>query len=182
MAAKSYSDLCIVLKRVNYGEADRIITLFSREHGKIAVVAKGIRKLTSRKAPHLELFSLAKIYLIVGHNLPIVTEASTLTDYTHLKTGLQRAKHAFHLLEVLDQLLAEEEPHPEIFDRLVLDLNELCAEDLSLKGAEKIIAEFELFLLENLGFGEPESTHFATINSYIESVLDRKLNSLKKLG
>lgn len=182
MAPKSFSDLCIVLKRVNYGEADRIITLFSRQKGKISVVAKGIRKLTSRKAPHLELFSLAKIYLVNGHNLPVVTEAVTLTDYAHLKTGLQRAKHAFHLLEVLDQLLAEEESHPEIFDRLVLDLNELCDDQLSLKQAEKIISEFELFLLERLGFGDPESSAFSTINAYIEGVLDRKLNSLNKLS
>lgn len=182
MQKKSYSDLCFVLKRVNYGEADRILTLFTRERGKISVVAKGIRKLTSRKAPHLELFSLAKIYLIETSKLPIVTEASTLTDFAHLKTGLQRAKHAFHLLEVLDQLLAEADPHPEIFDRLVVDLTDLCEKELSLKSAENIITDFELHLLEYLGFGEPQSNQFVTVNAYIESVLDRKLNSLNKLS
>ena len=182
----SFSDLCLVLKRVNFGEADRILTIFTREHGKLAVVAKGIRKLTSRKAPHLELFSSARIHLVSGHNLPIVTEAQTLTDFAHLKTALQRTKHAFHLLEILDQMLAEGQPHPEVFDRLIKDLQLLSLPDLSLKQAVEIIRQFELYLLEHLGFGQPSvegpPASFVTVNAYIESVLDRKLNSLTKLN
>src|SRR5688572_16598982 len=120
MPARNYADQVIVLKRLNFGEADRILTLFSRHRGKFSAIAKGVRKTTSRKAPHVELFSHAKLYFALGYNLPIVTQAETIDDYSHLKNNLETAKLAFHLLEVLDKLTAEDETHTDIFDQLAI--------------------------------------------------------------
>lgn len=195
MSPKNFSDTAIVLKRINYGEADRILTLFTRANGKISAIAKGVRKITSRKAPHIELFSHAKLYFAVSHQLPIITQAETISDFAQLKNGLQRTKHAFHLLETLDQLLVEGQPHTEIFDHLIHDLHTLSVPNISLSTAEDILANFEIFLLEHLGFGSPAKIaklsagspqlsppDFLIVNAYIESVIDRQLTSLRKLS
>ena len=68
----------IILKRMNYGEADRILTIYTLHHGKIRAMAKGVRKLQSRKAGSLELFNHSVLFLIKGKNLDLVTEAQTI--------------------------------------------------------------------------------------------------------
>ena len=68
-----------MLRRVDFGEADRVLVLFTREHGKLSVVAKGIRRLSSRSAGHLELFTASEIQLAKGANLDVVTQVETRT-------------------------------------------------------------------------------------------------------
>jgi len=75
---RSYKTEGIVLKRINYGEADRILTIYTKRHGKIRAIAKGVRKLTSRKAGSLELFNNVVLFLVKGKNLDIITEAQTV--------------------------------------------------------------------------------------------------------
>lgn len=168
----SFSDLCLVVKRANFGEADRLLTLFGRHHGKFVAVAKGVRRLTSRKAPHLELFSLSKLYFVKGHQLPIVTQAEAVDHFITGNHDLAQSRLAFNLLEVLDRLLVENQAHPEIFDRLGRTLSDLNQESL---------LDFEIYLLDRLGFGQPHQQDFLTVSSYIESILDRRLASLHKL-
>ena len=61
--SRSYRTEALVIRHTNFGEADRILTLYSREKGKIRVVAKGVRKLKSRKAGHLEPFTRVQLQL-----------------------------------------------------------------------------------------------------------------------
>ena len=75
--SRSYRTEALVIRHTNFGEADRILTLYSREKGKIRVVAKGVRKLKSRKAGHLEPFTRVQLQLAKGRDLPIVTQAET---------------------------------------------------------------------------------------------------------
>jgi DNA repair protein RecO (recombination protein O) len=169
----NFSDHAIVLKRINYGDADRILTLFTKHHGKISALAKGIRKTTSRKAPHLELLTQTKLYFASSHQLPLITQAETICDYSSLKKDLESNKLIFHLLEILNQLLAENEVHSQLFDHLIEFLNQ----DIS----ETNLTQFEVRILNHLGFGVPQTINFVTLNAYIESIIDRQLNSLRKL-
>ena len=74
---RSYLVEAMVLRRVDFGEADRVLVLFTREHGKLSVVAKGIRRFSSRSAGHLELFTNSEIQLAKGKNLDVVTQVET---------------------------------------------------------------------------------------------------------
>jgi hypothetical protein len=74
----SYQTTGIVIGRTNFGEADRIIRLLTPEHGKISAVAKGVRKIKSRAAGHLELFGEASLMLATGRNLDVITSARLL--------------------------------------------------------------------------------------------------------
>ncbi|MBI2622470.1 DNA repair protein RecO, partial [Candidatus Microgenomates bacterium] len=72
---RSYRAEGIILKRTNFGEADRFLTVFSKRHGKIKILAKGVRRITSRRGPNIELFNLATLYIHKGRHLDILTEA-----------------------------------------------------------------------------------------------------------
>jgi len=65
----------IVLKRRNFGEADRILTVFTKDRGKISVLAKGVRRITSRRAGNVELLNRVSIFLHQTRGMPILTEA-----------------------------------------------------------------------------------------------------------
>lgn len=78
---RSYRDEAIVLHTHKLGEADRIITLLTREHGQVRAVAKGVRKTNSRFGAHLEPFSVVDIQLHNGKTFDIVTQVMTITSH-----------------------------------------------------------------------------------------------------
>ena len=72
----------VILKRSNFGEADKLVTIFSKQQGKIKVLAKGIRRIKSKRAPHLELFNYTTLILHHGKSFDIVTEAKIINDFS----------------------------------------------------------------------------------------------------
>ena len=77
MASRTYRAEAIVLRTVDFGEADRILVLFSRHFGKLHVVAKGIRRATSRMAGHAEPLTHATYQFARGRELDVLTGAET---------------------------------------------------------------------------------------------------------
>jgi len=138
----------IVLSRRDYGEADRILTLYTRAEGKLGAIAKGVRRIASRKAGHLELFTHAELLLARGRNLDVVTQAVTLDPFRALREDLVRMAYACHVAELLDRAVGEGEPSPGTFDLLRDALTGLChAADPSL-----VVRAFDLRLLGLLGY------------------------------
>ncbi len=80
----------VVLRHSDYGEADRLLTLFTREQGKLRAIAKGVRKMQSRKAGHLEPFAQVTLMLAQGHDLWIVTQAEAIESLQPLREDLTR--------------------------------------------------------------------------------------------
>jgi DNA repair protein RecO (recombination protein O) len=78
---RSFRVEAVVLRHANWGEADRILTLYTREQGKLRAVAKGARKIRSRKAGHLEPFTHITLQLAKSRDIPIVTQVETLDPY-----------------------------------------------------------------------------------------------------
>ena len=78
----------IVLGRMDLGEADRILTLYSRQHGKLRVIAKGARRPLSRLGPHLEYFSRSQLMLARGRELDVVTGAETQDAHLAIRGDL----------------------------------------------------------------------------------------------
>ena len=79
-----YQTEAIVLRRSDFGEADRLLTVFTPERGKIKLIAKGARKPTSRKSGHVELFSYGRYLVAVGRDLDIITQAETIDPFMPL--------------------------------------------------------------------------------------------------
>ena len=95
---RTYRTEAVVLRRKDFGEADRVLTLLTPEHGKVRVVAKGIRKPASRKAGHLDLFMRSKLLVAKGRDLDIITQAETMSAYRPLREYLLRGAYAARAL------------------------------------------------------------------------------------
>jgi DNA repair protein RecO (recombination protein O) len=113
----------VVLRRFNYGEADRILVLYTLERGKVRVIAKGLRRPTSRLAGHLELFSRGEILLGHGRELDVVSQVQINNPYAGLRTDLERTAQAFVIAELLDAGTPDAHPQPELYQTLLDSLS-----------------------------------------------------------
>lgn len=166
----------IVIKRKNFKECDRLITIFSKQKGKIILLAKGVRKLHSRRSPSIELFNSLILYIVPSHNINILTETQLLNNYCSWKENLVRVGVAYYFCELVDKLTAEQQSHPTVYVLLQDSLRLLETENLG-----QLIRNFEEKLLVQLGFGLPESLvdSKGSLINYIESITERKINSPK---
>src|SRR5215831_19514976 len=98
-----YRTAAVVLKRMDLGEADRIVTFFSRDQGKVRAVAKGVRRVTSRSAGHIEPFTVTDVLFAVGRELDVVSQADTIESFRELREQLDLTTHAYYLAEVVDR-------------------------------------------------------------------------------
>ncbi len=144
----------VVLKRRDMGEADRLLTCFTRERGKLILLGKGIRKTASRKAGHLELFAQARLLVAKGRTWDIVTQAEAADVFLPLREDLERTSYAYYVAELLDRMTQEQDENAAMFDLLLATLGRLAsAGDLRLP-----TRYYELHLLELAGF-RPELFH-----------------------
>src|SRR5574341_2483018 len=93
----------VVLRHSDYGEADRLLTLYTRQLGKTRALAKGARKIASRKAGHIEPFTYVKLQLAKGRDMLILTQADTVDAYLPLREDLILTRYASYVLELQDR-------------------------------------------------------------------------------
>jgi DNA repair protein RecO (recombination protein O) len=150
---RTYQIEAVILRRRNWGEADRILTLFTPQRGKIRARAVGVRKPASRKAGHLELFHRANLFLARGRDFDIITQAETVESYSRLREDLVRSAAASYAVELLDRLQPEESENAAAYQLLVRTLEQLAGEgDPALT-----LRCYDVKLLEYSGF-RPELT------------------------
>ncbi|HEX5439629.1 MAG TPA: DNA repair protein RecO, partial [Ktedonobacterales bacterium] len=102
-----YSTEAICLRRTDFGEADRILTLFTPAYGKVRAIAKGVRRTTSRLAGHLEPFTRTQLLLAHGRDLDIVTQAEARERLEALRDDVWHATAAWYLAELVDRFLED---------------------------------------------------------------------------
>jgi|SRR3989344_1874782 len=139
----------IILKRKNFGEADRILTVFTQSRGKISIVAKGVRRITSRRAGNVELLNRVVMFLYQGQGMPILTEAEGIESFEKLKSDLALSTVAFHIIELVDKLSAENQENRVLYEHLVNVLKRLEKNPRQI-----FIRAFEAKILTNLGFAD----------------------------
>ena len=124
-----YRDEAIVLRTHKLGEADRIITLLTRQHGRVRAVAKGVRRTTSRFGSRLEPFTHVDLQLAEGRSLDTITQAETLTPFSKgLGLDYDRYTAGTVMLETADRLVSEErQPSVQQFLLLVGGLRAMVA-------------------------------------------------------
>ena len=103
MRPHSYSDEGIVIRRKSFGEADRILTLYTKNHGRVYLIAKGVRKTASRKRGHIEIFNLIRFQAISGHGMDLMTEAEVIDDFVSVRKSLNKISLAYYFMEVIEK-------------------------------------------------------------------------------
>lgn len=149
----NYKTKGIVLKRINLGEADRLLTIFTLKNGKIKAIAKGVRKTLSKLAGHLESFCLVNLQIAEGRNLDIVTDAETLKCFINLRSNLEATNTAYYIAEIIEKMTAENQAHPDIFHLL-----DEVLEHLDNGQSKLLLSYFEMNFLGCTGF-KPELHH-----------------------
>ncbi|MCS7287044.1 MAG: DNA repair protein RecO [Anaerolineae bacterium] len=143
-----YKITAIVLRRTDFGEADRLLTVYSLEEGKLRLLAKGVRKPTSRKAGHLELFTHVRLLVARGRELDLITQAEALEYFRALREDLVRTGYAHYIAELADGFMAEQDKNPAVFHLLLDTFRRLEAG----QEAWPILRFFELRFLTLAGY------------------------------
>ncbi|OQY92572.1 MAG: DNA repair protein RecO [Anaerolineae bacterium UTCFX2] len=138
----------VVLRHSDWGEADRLIWLFTLELGKIRAVAKGVRKIRSRKAGHLEPFTRTSLLLAKGRDILLITQADTLDGFLTLREDLAGTTYASYIVELLDRFTYEEGENRALYRLLVESLRRLADE----QDRDLVARYYELRLLDLVGF------------------------------
>ena len=121
----TYQADAIVLRRLDYGEADRILTLLTREYGKLGAIAKGARRAKARTGSSLDLFGRSRMMLARGRNLDVVAQVERQGDVRHIAGDLHRTAYACLVAEVVDKVLEDRHPVDDIFALVVTTLGQL---------------------------------------------------------
>ena len=137
-----------VITQTDYGEADRLYTIFSKQNGKVKAFARGVRKSKSRKAGHLQPISLIRIMLAKGKTFWIVTQTDTVNPYTSIKNDLVKTAKALYIFELINRFAPENESMDALFRLTKETLEKIEKEnDLFL-----VLKYFEFRLLKETGY------------------------------
>jgi DNA repair protein RecO (recombination protein O) len=180
----------IVLKKQNYKEADQILTVWTREEGKIRCLAKALRLPKSKLAHAVADLGLSEVHL-AGNHLPVLIGARPIRQFRTVREDLQKMAIGFYAAELMLKMTADEHPNPPAFNLLAEFLHSLDQTDYSEK-YHPLLECFSLDLLDALGFKIPqnfttpkimsmdideiEKTH-RIINRFIEYILERSVRS-----
>jgi len=138
----------LVLRHQDWGEADRLLSLFTREKGKLRVVAKGVRRIHSRKSGHVEPFTHVALLLHYGKSFWLAVQAEAVEPFLNLREDLLRTASAMYCIELVDQFTYEDSPNPELFELLCQTIRRLDAQNDPFI----VVRYFEIHLLGALGF------------------------------
>jgi len=144
---RRYVTDAIVLSRFDLGEADRVLTLITPEHGKLKAIAKGIRRPTSRLGGSLEPFAELNIALARGRTFDVVTEVRVGHAWLRLRDNLESAATAWYLAEMADRSLEERHEARELYALLRRAYELLDAE----MAPGRVARWYEMHLADELG-------------------------------
>jgi len=144
----------VIIKKINLGEADKILTIFTDNLGKIKVCARGARRSTSKFGGHLDLLQVVDMMLAESRKtIPKIISVQTLYSSRHIRSNLEKTSAVYYLAELIDKFTLEGAKDTRIFNLLVDVLKILDRPDLHR--SDKIfllLRSFELKLLKILGF------------------------------
>jgi DNA repair protein RecO (recombination protein O) len=176
MKPRTYTLNAFILKRKNYHEADKIITVFSQEKGRVTLIAKGIRKISSRRAGTLELFNNAILQIAKSRgDIDIITEVSLNTSYSSFSQDFEKTNIAYQLTELVDKFTFENQENLELFELLQKAFDFIKKTQIDKNKVNAISTRFKIRILELLGFGLPQNLDPASLTEYIENLLEKRL-------
>jgi DNA repair protein RecO (recombination protein O) len=188
----SFNTHAVVLKNFQYQDADKIYTLLSKDKGRISVIGKGVRKVTSRRAGNMDTLNHVVVQ-VDRHKSGILylQEVKTLATHKRIKTNDKLSNKAFYLVELINRTVEEDEYAQKIYRLLVKTLARLEEgnEEPSLT-----VNKFEIKLMQFLGYQPPrqllrlwkaqiEEKEFEKadrlLKDYITEILQEKMKSLE---
>lgn len=150
--ALHYRTQGFILKKVDAGESDRIFTIFTKDFGKLEILAKAIRKITSKLRGGMELFYLSEVEFIQGKTHKTLTDTILIDSFQNLRKDLKRLKIAQDISEMIDDLIKGQEKDEKIWNLLEVAFQKLNKASLSIKECWLIYYYFLWNFLSALGY------------------------------
>ena len=166
----------IVLSRKSFQEADRLVSFYTRDYGKITCIAKGVKRPKSRKAGHLELATYCTIFVVKGKNMDILTEVETKKAFGLENLPSQKTNEIYHLLELIDNLTPTNQKNKEVFDLLVSFLKVIKENN----NYELLLVAFKIKLLSMLGFFSSKNLKDSKSKDLLQNFETKDLQTLHK--
>ncbi len=184
MASRNFVVQGVVIGRTDFGESDKIIDLMTEDQGKIRGLAKGVRKIKSRRLGSLELSNLIKALFYRGKTFDIITEVENLDFDLDFRRDETKLGTMMYVCELTSHLVPEGEENNQVYHRLLR-----ARKDIK-NGQWGKIVEFEADILQILGYGLKLTTKnliaeknyrraHLELKSRIEDVIEHKLTSLE---
>lgn len=173
---QSYSDSGIVIRSVDSGEADKFVSIISENHGLGHFVAKGARRLTSKKAPHLDIFNLIRFSVGRGEAPHFLNQVESLSFFPGIKKDYAKIGLSLTLAEILTNTLPLDVEDREIYLSLKAFLTAL-EKTTTASETNRLGRRFGLFLMRHLGYPPPQSPETDNLSGYFESLMNRKIIS-----
>ena len=145
---RSYRALGVTLRRSPVREADLISVIYTREHGKLELLARGAQRLTSKLMGHLEPLTLARVSVARGRSMDQVTEAEVVNAFPTVKSGYENSARGLYIAELVDGFSALAVANTDLFTLTVQTLEELGTPG----NADLALRYFDLQLLRFSGF------------------------------
>jgi DNA repair protein RecO (recombination protein O) len=174
MKPHSYTSEGIVLGRRDFGEADRILILYTKNFGRVSLIAKGVRRPKSRKRGHIEVFNQVKFQAVTGRGIDLMTEAEVADDFKGVRTSLKKISLAYYFAEVIGRITHEQEPNTDLFNLICRYLNDLK----TAKELRKLREEFINELLVLMGYW-PSGQILSDPDAKLEEVIERQISSVR---
>jgi DNA repair protein RecO (recombination protein O) len=184
MGSRSFTVEGVVIGRRDYGESDKFINLLTEYEGKLTALAKGVRKINSKRLGSLELANKVKVLLYQGKSFGIITEVEILDNKLDFRSSENKLGSMLYICELVNRLVPENQENQNVYHLFLKIRNEIK------QGNFNKVVEFESDLLNFLGYGVKSSTNNLLLNTdykrahvelknRIEEIIEDKLISLQ---
>lgn len=172
----SYSDNGIVIRSVDSGEADKFVSIITENHGLESFLARGARRITSKKASHLDMLNLVRFSVSRGVSPRFLNQVESVSFFPAIKADYSKIGLCLTFTEILSQLLPFDVEDREIYLSFKSFL-EALEKITGKKEANRLARRFGLFLMRHLGYPPPKFPDTDNLSGYFESIMSRKIIS-----
>jgi len=121
-----------ILKKEDRGEADQLLTIYTRDFGRLEILGKAIRKISSKLRSGVEIFYLSEIEFIQGKTSKTLTDAIALEKFENLKKSFKKLRIAYKITEVFNELVKGQEKDENLWNLLLETFQRLNTDNLQL--------------------------------------------------
>lgn len=168
----------LILKRTNVGETDRVISVLTKERGKLLCVAKGVRKLKSSKRALLEPGNIIKGFFVQTKSWPLLAQATLIEDCRLMTPSLTNYRSLHLFLEIMEKIFVEDQLEVKVYNQVLLVRNHVLDPKIKNGQVRQKLDE----LIAQLGFRPPHQSKYVTISDYVAALTNSKLKSFEYLS
>ncbi|MFH1575426.1 MAG: DNA repair protein RecO [Candidatus Nealsonbacteria bacterium] len=173
-----YRSLGLIIKKEDRGEADQLFTVYTKDFGKLEILAKAVRKTSSKLRQGAEIFYLSEIEFIQGKGYKTLTDALPVEKFKNLRQDLNRLKAAYRAAEAVDDFIKGQEPDERIWNLLRRIFRKINDPKFPAKNLEQVCRYFLFNFVSFLGYGI-KVADFKKLKSFSKEHLSQVLGVAK---